>query len=84
MCDHVNFKISKGMTYFNTHQSKPLSLNNKLKKYEKSTFLADAKLTSSFDNFVLRNSRLPKMIFKITLLATKLKRVDLSLIPGHA
>lgn len=64
----------------------PQSIQEKLVRTEKKLFISGVKWTMNFGKFVFKSMRLPKMIFKVTSLITKLKRVDLSLVqqPTHA
>ncbi|KAL4482579.1 hypothetical protein ABPG72_005822 [Tetrahymena utriculariae] len=82
MCSYLQYKVDKAKTFSEQYAQYQQYLQIKFHKLEKGTFISEAKWTNSFDKFIFRNIRLPKMIFKVTMLATKLKRVDLSLIPS--
>ncbi|EAS06148.2 HECT domain ubiquitin transferase (macronuclear) [Tetrahymena thermophila SB210] len=82
MCSYLQYKVDKAKAFSEQYAQYQQYLQIKFHKLEKGTFISDAKWTNSFDKFIFRNIRLPKMIFKVTMLATKLKRVDLSLIPS--
>lgn len=69
----INFQKNISFRYRKTIQIKMNSL-------DKNTFISNAKWNLTFNKFIFRNYRLPKMVFSISMLAAKLKRVDLSVI----